>query len=307
MFEADALVYYDKRLFFAQTLAGGQETGKVAPEKSEEIHGDIAALAHKLITIKVEDLSSQSELRERIQEAFVLTSLGLEYGSQGDLDKAVRLLNKNRVIKFFQIGNTLLDKLVARSQNTLEKAILLSPETPLLPLIGREDIPVYNGWERQFLELVSEGKLVIDTAQIALHQGAPPRPLTRLADIAIANQQLDYLDYRLSYLQALPQEKVFDAEYPPGMDDDTVRQLTTALMVNLILYREIDFRLDPKDLDNFRDIAYDGEQGAIKKAFQDQLLGWIGHYLDLAQRPNEVKKYAIEYWRDCLRQLEAEL
>jgi hypothetical protein len=108
-------------------------------------------------------------------------------------------------------------------------------------------------------------------------------------------------------LQALPQEKVFAAEYPPGTDDDTTRQLTTALMVNLTLYREIDFHLDPKDWDNFRDIAYDAEHGSVKKASRDGLLGWIGHYLEVAGVPHEVKKYAVEYWRNCLRLLEAEM
>ena len=58
MFEADALIHYDNRLFFAQTLAHGQETDEIALEKVEEIHQDIAALAHKLITIKEEEATA---------------------------------------------------------------------------------------------------------------------------------------------------------------------------------------------------------------------------------------------------------
>ena len=301
MFEADALIHYDNRLFLAQTLEHGQNTGRISVEHLDKIHQDIATLAHKLITIKVEDLSSRAEIRGQIQEAFALTSLGLEYGCKGDLDKSIRLLNKNRLIKFFKIGNTLVDQLVERSQTTLEKAVLISPETPVIRIVAQERMPAYNEWERDFLESVIERKLVIDAAQVSLHQlSATPRPLMSLADIAIANRQLDYLNHRFSYLHALPQEKIFAADYPPNTDGDTAREITTALMVNLILYREIDFHLDRADLDSFRDIAYDAEHGVVKKASQDLLLGWIGHYMDLADQPEEVKKYAVEYWRYCL-------
>ena len=298
MFEADALTHYGSRLFLAQALEQGQKTGRISPPHLDKIHQDIASLAHKLIAIKVEDFSSRSEIRGQIQEAFTLTSLGLEYGCEGTLDKSVRLLNSNRLIKFFQIGNTLVDKLVERSRNTLEKAVLISPA---IQTVAPEKIPAYNEWESDFLESVIERKLVIDTAQISLYQlSANPRSLMSLADINIANQQLDYINSRLSYLQALPQEKIFAVDYPPDTDCDTVRQITTALMVNLVLYREVDLHLDEEDLDNFRNIAYDIEGCTVKQASQDLLLGWIRSYMDVAGQPEEVKKYAVEYWRYCL-------
>ena len=207
MFDADALIHYDSRLFLAQTLEYGQKMGQISPTRLDKIHHDIAALAQKLIAIKVEDLSARAEIRGQVQEAFTLTSLGLEYGCEGLLDKSIRLLNSNRLIKFFQIGNTLVDKLVERSQNTLEKAVLTSPA---MHSVEPERIPAYNEWERDFLELVVERKLTIDAAQLSLYQlSANPRPLMSLADIYIVNQQIDYIAHRLSYLQALPQEEIF--------------------------------------------------------------------------------------------------
>ena len=297
MLEADALTHYDSRLFLAQTLEHGQKTWRISSARLDKIHQDIASLAQKLIAIKVENLSSRSEIRGQIQEAFTLTSLGLEYGCKGALDKSVRLLNSNRLVKFFQIGNTLVDKLVERSQNTLEKAILISPA---MQTVEQEKIPAYNEWESDFLESIIERKLVIDAAQISLNQlSANPRSLMSLTDINVANQQLDYINLRFSYLQALPQEKIFAVDYPPDTDCDTARQITIALMVNLVLYREVDFHLDEEDLDNFRNIAYDMEGCTVKKASQDLLLGWIRGYMDVAGQPEEVKKYAVEYWRYC--------
>ncbi len=298
IFEADALTHYDSRLFLAQTLEHGQKMGRISPANLDKIHQDIASLVHKLIEIKVEDLSSRAEIRGQIQEAFTSTSLGLEYGCAGALDKSVRLLNSNRLIKFFQIGNTLVDKLVEHSRNILEKAVLISPA---MRAVEPETIPAYNEWESDFLESIIERKLAIDAAQISLHQlSANPRSLTSLADVNIANQQLDYINLRFSYLYALPQEKIFAIDYPPDTDCDTVRRITIALMVNLVLYREIDFHLDEEDLDNFRNIAYDIESCTVKKTSQDLLLGWIRGYMDLTGQPEEVKKYAVEYWRYCL-------
>ena len=298
MLEADALTQYDSRLFLAQTLEHGQKTGRISPARLDKIHQDIASLAQKLIAIKVEDLSSRSEIRGQIQEAFTLTSLGLEYGCEGALDKSVRLLNSNRLVKFFQIGNTLVDQLVERSRNTLEKAVLISPA---MQAVDQEKILAYNEWESDFLELISERKLAIDAAQISLYQlSTNPRSLMSLADVNIANQQLDYINHRLSYLQALPQEKIFAVDYLPDTDGDTARQITIALMINLVLYREIDFHLDEEDLDNFWDIAYDIEGCTVKKTSQDLLLNWIQGYMDVAGQPEEVKKYAVEYWKYCL-------
>ena len=297
MLQIDARAPYDNRLFLAQALAHGAEEGKIAYDNADTIHQEITGLYYKLITIKAEDFSSQSELRKHAQEAFIRTSLGLEYGSQGILDKAVRLLNKNRIIKFFQIGNTLVDKLVERTQNTLKNAVLLPLET-----LG---IPVYNEWEHQFMTGILEHKLVIDTPQVILREISAPRPLTRLADLTSVNIQLSHIEHRLSYMQALPLERVFAAEYPPNVDDDMAREVTMALMINLILYRELDFHLNEEDLQNFHDIAYDVESGEIRKTAQARLLNWIEHYLDLAGEPDEVKAYTAAYWRECLKILTA--
>lgn len=305
--ETDALVQYDNRLFFAQTLAIGQKTGELTPERIDEIHEDTAVLSHKLITIKAEDFASSTAIRKHIQEAFALTSIGLEYGSKGDLEKSVLLLNKNRTIKFFQIGNTLVDGLVARAQNTLKASKLTAPEQPMPLDTAPEEIHVFNDWEREFLESISGRTLVIDAARVVLDQVSMPRPITNLEDIAVVNRQLDNLDLRLSYFQALPQEKVFAPELLFQISDDLPQQITKAMMVNLMLYREIDFQLTPEDWDSIHDIAYDPEVHAVKKDMRVKLLGWIEHYLTKLGQSEEVQKYAVEYWEYCLDQLETEL
>jgi len=307
MIEVDVPVQYDRRLFLARTLARANETEEIWQEKGETIQQDLANLSHKLIMVKTVDVSSPSELRKQVEEAFILTSLGLEYGSQGGLDEALQLLNNNRVVKFFQIGNTLIDELAEHCQNTLEKAVLISPGRSSIPFLDSEEIPVYNGWEHQFLNEIQNHKLVIDSPQIILHGVSVSRPIFNLTDLALVKQQLDYIENRFTYLQALPLEEVFAAEYRANTDDDTVREITIVLMVNLVLYREIDFHLNIDDLKDFRNIAYDTDHGEIEKNCRDCLIRWIGNYVDVTALPVEVKKYAIDYWLECLKVLETEL
>ena len=306
MFEIDVRALRDGRLFLSRTLVRGDETGEISHAEEEALRQEIATLSHKLITIKTEDVSSLSELRQQIQDAFRLVSLGLEYGSNGDLDRSVRLLKNNRVVNFFQIGNTLADELVERCRDTLENAVLISPECASPARNNIDAIPVYNDWERQFLGAINEFKLIIESPQVTLRGVASSRPITNLMDLAVVRQQLDNLDYRLAYIRALPIEKVLDAEYRSNADNDSAREITIALMVNLVLYHEVDFHLDPNDLRSLRDIAYDSESGAIRSDCRGRLIDWITRYLDLAELPDQVKDYAVTYWQETLKILESE-
>ena len=307
MFDIDVPAQYDRRLFLSRTLVRGDEAGEMSYAKEEAIRQEIAALSHKLITVKTEDVASMQQLRQQVQEAFVLVNLGLEYGSHGELDRSVRLLKNNRVVKFFQIGNTLISELRDRCHDTLENAVLASPESSAFTHHAADDIPVYNEWERQFLDGINKHKLVIDSPQVMLRGVTPPRPITDLADLAIVSRQLDNIDNRLAYIHTLPLQKVLDAEYRVNTDGDTAREITIALIVNLVLYHEIDFYFDNDDLKNLREVAYDSESGQIIGDSSDRLIKWIQHYLDRDSLSERVKNYAVAYWQDALKVLELEL
>ncbi|MDE0298848.1 MAG: DUF6178 family protein [Candidatus Poribacteria bacterium] len=307
MFEIDVPVQHDRSTFLSRTLVRGEATGEISCSKEETIRQEIAELSHKLITVKTEDVAELSQLRKQVQEAFVLVNLGLEYGSHGDMDRSVGLLNNNRIVKFFQIGNTLISELVDRCRYTLKNAVLVSPESSGLTHNTPNHLPVYNEWERQFLTAIDEHKLVVDSPQLMLSGVGPPRPITNLADLAIVRQQLDHIDNRFAYIQSLPTQKIFEAHYRVNADVDTAREITIALMVNLVLYREIDFHYDSSDLNNLQDIAFDTDSGHIKRATCERLINWINRYLDLAALSDEVKNYAVAYWQDAMKVLESEL
>lgn len=296
---ADAVI--DGQSFLARTMLHGDTLGRIDSEKSETLSEDIAALAHKLITMKVDDLSNTSELRAQIQVAFALTSLGLEYGSKGSLDKAVRVLLGNPIVKFFQIGNTLTDKLLQKASHVLEHAVIQPPES--LTHLDIDSIRIYNHAEAEFLDALAAYNTTITTAQVKIRNNHLPRTFTNLSDMEIIHQQLDYIEARLAYVQALPLEDIFTIDPPLSIAVDPIQTLTLSLMANLTLYYQPDFQLEVDTLSDFRDIIYDESSGEIREAPRQRLLDWIENYLEQDNQPDDVKKYTVAYWDACLQEM----
>ena len=301
---ADATL--DSRLFLAQVLTHGDTLDGIPREQADMLYQNIAAIAHKLITMKTKDLSDESALRTHIQTAFTLTSLGLEYGSKGDLDKAVRLLRKNRVVKFFQIGNTLTEKLLERARHLLDNGAILPPTPDEERLLGTdytdietESIQIYTQTELEFLKALLTYRTTIRTLQVTIRETDFPRAFIHLAEVEMIDRQLACIENRCHYVHALPQENLFVLDPPLSIFPDPIAQLTLGLIVNLVLYRQIDFQLDADTRQDFHELAYvDGE---IRPSFRQQLLNWISQYLEQAHQPDPVKAYVVTYWEDCLR------
>ncbi len=296
----------DGRLFLAQALAHGDTFGGIPRERADTLYQNIAAIAHKLITMKTTDLSDQSGLRTQIQTAFTLTSLGLEYGSKGDLDKAVRLLCKNRVVKFFQIGNTLTEKLLDRARQLLQHGVILPPDRDEADVLGitatdleTEGIQIYTQAEQEFLKALLTYRTTIRSPQITIRDTEVPRALIHLAEVNMIDQQLACIENRCHYVKALPLDNLFALDPPLSLFPNPIEHLTLGLIVNLVLYRQVDFQLDDDTRQDFYELVYvDGE---IRQSLRQQLLNWIAQYFEQAHQPEPVKTYAVSYWDDCLR------
>ena len=296
----------DRRLFLARALAHGDTLDRIPHEQADALYQSIAAIAHKLITMKTADLSDASALRTHIQTAFTLTSLGLEYGSKGDLDKAVNILPKNRTVKFFQIGNTLMEKLHDRARHLLEHAVIRPPSRETQSLLGTdytdletEGIQIYTQAELEFLKALLLYRISIRTLQVTIRDTQTPRPLFHLAEVEMIDQQLACIEHRCDYVKALPLENLFTLDPPLSIFPNPIEHLTIGLIANLVLYRQADFQLDEDARQDFHQLVYvDGE---VRESFRQQLLDWIAQYLEQAQQPEPVKTYAVSYWDDCLQ------
>ena len=296
----------DERLFLTQALAHADTFGTLSREQAETVYQQVAAIAHKLITMKMSDLSDLSGLRTQTETAFTLTSLGLEYGSKGDLDTAVRLLRKNRLVKFFQVGHTLTAKVLERARHLLEDAVLKPPNRDTDSLIGAsytdletEIVPIYTVEEQQFLKALLTYRTTVRTLQVIIRTPQRPRPFVRLSEVDMIEQQLGCIEHRWRYVEALPVDDLFLLDPPLSLLPDPIEYLTLALMVNLVLYRQVDFQLDEETRQDFHELAY--VDGKVRDSLRDQLLEWIATYLEQQQQPEPVKTYAVAFWDDCLR------
>ena len=287
----------NQHLFLAQGLAYGDTQGKFSTKEADALYQNIATIAHKFTMMKSNDLSDESQLRALVQNAFTLTSLGLEYGSQGNLEKAVRLLLRNRTVKFFQIGNTLTRQLLDRARKLLDKGRILPHIRGAPP--GTSEIRIYNAAEQDFLEAVLEYRTTIREAQVTIREGFPAQPLFRLADTETVNKQLTGIENRLRYVKALPLEHILKLTPPLSSIANPIEYITLGLMVNLTLHRRIDFQLNVHTYADFNAMAY--EDGKILPPFRQRLLDWIAAYLAEAKQPEAVQQYAVTYWDECMK------
>lgn len=296
----------DGRLFLARALAHGDTLNHIRREQADTLYQNIAAIAHKLITMKTADLSDESALRTHVQTAFTLTSLGLEYGSKGDLGKAVQLLSKTRVVKFFQIGNTLMERLQDRARHLLEHAVIRPPSRNEERLLGTdytdietEGIQIYTQAELEFLKTLLIYRTTIQTPQVTIRETDTPRVLLHLNEVETIDRQLACIEHRCDYVKALPLENPFVLDPPLSIFPNPIQRLTLSLIVNLVLYRKVDFEIDEEARSDFHQLAY--MEGEVRESLREQLLDWITQYLEQAQQPEPVKTYAVAYWDDCLR------
>ncbi|MCG9129550.1 hypothetical protein JT359_18325 [Candidatus Poribacteria bacterium] len=291
----------DSQSFFAKTILHGNELNEFDSDKIEKFSEDIAAIAHKLITMRVADLSNQSELRAQTQTGISLTSLGLEFGSKGNLDKAVKILKANPVVKFYQIGNTLSNQLISSAVDLLENAVIHPAES--LSHLDLDSIRIYNHAEAKFLDELVSYNSTISSSHMILKENFPPRPISSLTDIEKIKKQLDYIEKRRNYVETLPLEDVFSIDPPLNIAVDPILILTLCLMSNLTLYYQPDIHFDSDTLMDFRDIIYDENTSEIRSAPRQRLIDWIVEYLKQDNRSDDLVDYTVNYWDACIQEI----
>ena len=162
-----------------------------------------------------------------------------------------------------------------------------------------ESIQIYTQTELEFLKALLTYRTTIRTLQVTIREADFPRTFIHLAEVDTIDRQLACIENRGHYVHALPQENLFALDPPLSIFPNPIEQLTLGLIVNLVLYRQIDFQLDADTRQDFHELAYvDGE---IRPSLRQQLLAWISQYLEQSHQPDAVRTYTVSYWDDCLR------
>lgn len=243
MANANSLIEYDPRLFLFKALSELGELENVPIERIDDLNRQIVAIMNKRSVMEPVDISRLSELRTVARAVVLRLNLGLEHGSKLDLIRARHLLVHNDMIRFYQIGNTLMTKLQHDAEAIRQRARLSIAESGMVQIGGHPEavmeIPLLNQIEEDFLSALIDENLIIDEVTPVVEVTREhAQPIEELSQVKVANELLQNLGSRLDYLQTLPLyliTKEKDFRYVENMEwsEDLAGKITCGMMVNL--------------------------------------------------------------------------
>lgn len=300
----NSLIEYDPRLFLFRALSELGEQENVPVERIDEVNRQIVAIMNKRSVMEPVDISKPSELRTVARDVVLRLNLGLEHGSKLDPIRARHLLVRNDMIRFYQIGNTLMTKLKRDAEALQQRARLTIAESGMVQ-IGEHpeavmEMPLLSQIEEDFLSAVIDETLIIgEVAPVIQSTDEKGQPIEQLSQVEIADRMLKNIGLRLDYLQALPLyllAKEKDFRYVEGMEssEDMAGKITCGMIVNLAIDSGRYFCVTPDRVRSFREACVTADE--ISEAAEEKLLAWLLEYLETHQATEAVIDYAYDYW-----------
>ena len=288
-------------LFLHRVIRNGVLSGQISRSLADQIQDQVIQISHKLIKMRTTDFGARS-LQQAVEQGIRFLSLGLDYAANQDIDKAPGLMSKNPLVKFFQIGNTLITQLKQRATKTIESCRICPPTLGEIPktIIDLKPILCYNAYENDFLESLEEEQITIQKAEVALHGlQSSHRPISHLLDLNIANQQIDNFFHRLVYFRSLPKMQLFSSHRISDGELDEPKRITSTLITNLVLFGVVDF--DNRALEKYQKIHSSlpsPEKRSIEVETGIKLSKWVDQlFSDLS---SSTQGYIKQYWQYCL-------
>ena len=307
----NSLIEYDPRLFLFRALSELGEQENVPIKRIDEINRQIVAIMNKRSVMEPVDISKLSELRTVARDVVLRLNLGLEHGSKLDLSRARHLLVRNDMIRFYQIGNTLMTKLKREAEALQQRARLTIAETGMVQVGGHPEavmeMPLLSQIEEDFLSAVIEENLIIDeVVPVIESKSEKAQPIEQFSQVEIADGMLKNIGLRLDYLQTLPLyllAKEKDFRYVEGMEslEDMAGKITCGMIVNLAIESGRYFCVTPDKVHRFREACFTADE--ISEEVEEQLLAWLLEYLETHQGTEAVIDYAYDYWMYWLNRL----
>ena len=311
MTNTNSLIEYDSRLFLFRALSELGESENVSIERIDELNRQIVVIMNKRSVMEPVDISKLSELRTVARDVVLRLNLGLEHGSKLDLIRAKHLLVHNDMIRFYQIGHTLMTKLKRDVEAIQQRARLTIAESGMVQIGAHPEaameIPLLSQTEEDFLSALTDENLIIDeVVAVVKPTNEKKQPIEQLSQVEIADRMLKNLSLRLDYLQTLPlyliaKEKDFRYVESGGWSEDFAGKITCGMMVNLAMEGSRHFCVTIDSVRRFRADCITANE--VSEAVEEKLLAWLIEYLETHQATEAVIDYAYDYWIYWLNQL----
>lgn len=311
MTNTNSLIEYDSRLFLFRALSELGESENVSIERIDELNRQIVVIMNKRSVMEPVDISKLSELRTVARDVVLRLNLGLEHGSKLDLIRAKHLLVHNDMIRFYQIGHTLMTKLKRDVEAIQQRARLTIAESGMVQIGAHPEaameIPLLSQTEEDFLSALTDENLIIDeVVAVVKSTNEKKQPIEQLSQVEIADGMLKNLSLRLDYLQTLPlyliaKEKDFRYVESGGWSEDFAGKITCGMMVNLAMEGSRHFCVTIDSVRRFRADCITANE--VSEAVEEKLLAWLIEYLETHQATEAVIDYAYDYWIYWLNQL----
>ncbi len=311
MVNTNSLIEYDPRLFLSRALSELEELENVPTERIDEINRQIVAIMNKRSVMEPVDISKLSELRTVARDVVLRLNLGLEHGSKLDLIRAKHLLVHNDMIRFYQIGNTLMTKLKHDAEALRQRARLTIAESGMVQIGGHPEavmeMPLLSQIEEDFLSGLTDETLIIGEVVVVIKlKDERGQPIEQLGQVEIADGMLKNIGLRLDYLETLPLyliAKEKDFRYAEGMEssEDLAGKITCGMIVNLAIDSGRYFCVTVDKVRRFREECVTAAE--ISEVVEEKLLAWLLEYLETHQATETVIDYAYDYWMYWLNQL----
>ena len=311
MENTNSLIEYDPRLFLFRALSELGALEEVPVERLDELNRQIVAIMNKRSVMEPVDISKLSELRGVARDVVLRLNLGLEHGSKLDLIRASHLLIRNDMIRFYQIGNTLMTKLKRDAEALQQRARLTIAESGMVQIGGHPEavmeMPLLSKIEGDFLSAVIDGTLLIGEVAVVIESKTEKgQPIEQLSQVEIADRMLNNIALRLDYLHTLPLyliAKEKDFRYVGSMEwsENIAGKITCGMMVNLAINGGKHFSVTLENVRKFREDCV--TTNGVSEATEETLLAWLIEYLETHQGTEAVIDYAYDYWMYWLSQL----
>lgn len=311
MKNTNSLIEYDPRLFLFRALSELGQLENVPIERIDELNRQIVAIMNKRSVMEPVDISKLSELRTVARDVVLRLNLGLEHGSKLDLIRARHLLIRNDMIRFYQIGNTLMTKLKRDAESLCQRARLTIAESGMVQIGEHPEavmqMPLLSKIEEDFLSAVIDETLLIGEVAVVIESTAEKgQPFEQLSQVEIADGMLKNIGLRLDYLQTLPLyliAKEKDFRYVEGMEssEDLAGKITCGMIVNLAMDSGRYFCVTVDRVRSFREACVTADE--ISEVVEEKLLAWLLEYLATHQTAEAVINYTYDYWIYWLHQL----